>query len=132
MENITNAAELKLAIQRKKEELVLNGELLKEEFSNTIESLKPASIIRNTLNDLMSSSFNSGNLSGTISGIISGYLSKKIAVGKSGNIFRKILGSMLQFWVTGFVTQHTDDLKTFGHIIIDLLFPRKATETKTK
>jgi len=130
MENITNAAELKLVIQTKKSELELNGTLLKEEFLTAYESLKPANLIRNTLDDLFSSSFKSDNLSGSISGLISGYLSKKIAVGKFGNIFRKILGSMLQFWVTGFVTQHAEDLKTYGHIIIDLIFRRKATETK--
>ena len=47
--NITCAAELKLAILETRFEQTVQGELLKEELLNTFESLKPVSIIKNTL-----------------------------------------------------------------------------------
>jgi len=57
MKNINSAAEIKLAIQEKQFELDIQGQLIKEQFNSIYESLKPASIINNALNDIVTSPF---------------------------------------------------------------------------
>jgi len=117
MENINSAAELKLAIQAKQLEHNIQAELLKEQLSIAFESLKPISLIKNTLRELTSSPYLIENMVSAIAGLASGYVSKKIAVGTSHNIFRKVMGSVLQFSVTNLVAQHPEILKNLGQLI---------------
>ena len=120
--NITCAAELKLAILETRFEQTVQGELLKEELLNTFESLKPVSIIKNTLNEITSSPYLVENMFGAVTGLIGGYISKKIAIGGSQNVFRKILGSVVQFGVTNLVAQHPEALKNMGQIVLQKIF----------
>ena len=122
MENISCAAELKLAISEKQFELEVQGQLLKEEFFNVYESLKPVSLIKSTLAEITSSPYLIDNMLGAVMGMLSGYVSKKIAVGTSHNLFRKIMGIVLQFGVTNLVAQHPEQLKNFGQMIIEKIF----------
>ncbi|MEI6754848.1 MAG: hypothetical protein WCK78_17000 [Paludibacter sp.] len=122
MENISCAAELKLAISEKQFELNVQGQLLKEEFFIVYESLKPISLIKNTLAEITSSPYLIENMLGGVMGLVSGYVSKKIAVGTSHNLFRKIMGSLVQFGVTNLVAQHSDVLKNYGQLIIAKIF----------
>jgi hypothetical protein len=128
MENINSAAELKLAIQAKQFEHNIQGELLKEQLMMTFESLKPISLIKNTMNELTSSPYLMENMLGAITSLVTGYMSKKIAVGTSHNVFRKVMGSILQFSVTNLVVQHPEVLKNFGQFIIGKIF-HKPTKT---
>ena len=130
MENITCAAELKIAIQELEFQHSLQGKLLQEDFFIAYENLKPANLIKNTLSEITSSPYLIDNMMGAVTGLISGYVSKKIAVGTSHNLFRKIMGSVLQFGVTNLVAQNPDALKTVGNWVIQLLFHR--TEDKTE
>jgi hypothetical protein len=126
MEKITCAAELKIAIQNLEFEQEVQGQLLKEQFFLTFDSLKPANLIKNTLQDITSSPYLLDNMLGSVMGMFSGFLSKKIAVGTSHNLFRKMAGSLLQFGVTNLVAQHSDILKSVGNFIIDRIRQRKA------
>jgi len=126
MNDINSAAELKLAIQAKQFEHAIQGQLLKDELAIAFESLKPISIIKNTLSEITSSPYLMENMLGAVVGLISGYVSKKIAVGTSHNVFRKVMGSVLQFSVTNLVAQHPEILKNFGQLIIEKIFHKTA------
>ena len=130
MENITCAAELKIAIIELEFQQNIQGKLLQEDFFTAYENLKPATLIKNTLSEITSSPYLIDNMLSALTGLISGYVSKKIAVGTSHNLFRKIMGSVLQFGVTNLVAQNPDALKTVGNWVIQLLFHR--TEDKTE
>ena len=119
MENISCAADLKLAIQNLEFEREVQGQLLKDHFFITFESLKPVNLIKNTLHEITSSPYLIDNMLGAIMGIVSGYISRKIAVGTSHSMFRKIVGSVLQFGVTNFVAQHPDILKNIGNYVMN-------------
>jgi len=125
MEKITCTAELKLAIQNLEFQQEVQGQLLKDHFFVTFESLKPINLIKNTLLEITSSPYLIDNMLGAIMGLISGYLSKKIAVGTSNSLIRKILGAALQFGVTNIVAQHPDILKSIGNFIIDKFIHKK-------
>ena len=122
MENINSAAELKLAIKAKEFEHEIQGKLLKDQLFITFESLKPVNIIKSSLNEITSSPYLIDNMLGAVTGLVSGYISRKIAVGTSHNIFRKIIGSVLQFSVTNLVAQHPDIIKSTGQLIIEKIF----------
>jgi len=125
MENITCAAELKLAIIETQFEHAIQGELLKEQLLATFESLKPVNIIKSTLSEITSSPYLVENMLSAVIGLVGGFVSKKIAVGTSHNIFRKIMGTALQFGVTNLVAQHPEALKNVGQIIIEKIFHKK-------
>lgn len=120
MQPISNIADLKKAIELLEVEQASNGQLLKEQFYMTYESLKPANIFKSSLKEVVSSPFIIDTLINTGVGLATGYLSKKIVVGTSVNIFRKLIGSVLQLGVTSAVRQHPDTLMSIGHFIFKL------------
>jgi hypothetical protein len=77
------------------------------------------------LSDIAKSPFLIDNLLGTGLGLASGYLTKKVFIGTSGSIIRKLLGSILQFGVTNFVAQNSDALKSFVQFIFQRITRKK-------
>jgi hypothetical protein len=58
-------------------------------------------------------------------GLLSGFLSKKIFVGASGNLIRKLLGSILQLGVTNVVAHNSDIIKSVGQAVLQHFFRKK-------
>ncbi|HZK60823.1 MAG TPA: hypothetical protein VFC41_02020, partial [Anaerovoracaceae bacterium] len=79
----------------------------------------------NTLREISSSPYLIDNIIGTATGLATGYLSKKVFIGASGNIIRKLIGSVLQFGVTKAVAQHPDTVKSLGQLIFQHIFSKK-------
>ena len=125
MQNITTTEELKNAIQILEVEQTLKGQLLKEQLYVTYNSLKAVNLITNTLKEVVSSPFMIDNILGTVLGLATGYYSKKILIGTSGNILRKIFGSMFQFGVTKVVAQPVNFVKSLGQYIFQHLLHKK-------
>jgi hypothetical protein len=125
MQNITSTAGLKNAIQLLEIEQVVNGQLLKEQFYITIESLKPINLLKSTFKDIATSPFLIDNILGTAMGLATGSLSKKIFIGTSGNMFRKLIGSILQLGVTNFVAKRPDAIKLIGQFIFQQFLRKK-------
>lgn len=123
---------LKNQIQFLEAEQTIKGQELKEQFYILYESLKPLNILLRTLKDVTSSPNLIDNLLGTTIGLASGYLSKKIFIGTSGNLLRKLIGSALQFGVTDAVRQHPDSIKSVGQFILQHLFRKKETNSTTR
>jgi hypothetical protein len=113
METVTSIAGLKKSIQLLEAEQNIKGQLFKEQLFITYESLKPVNLLKYTLKEVSSSPYMIDDLSGTAMGLLSGFLSKKIVIGTSGNIIRKLIGSVLQFGVTNVVAHNSDLIKSF-------------------
>jgi hypothetical protein len=125
MQNITSVDELKNAIQLLEVEQGIKGERLKEQFYITYESLRPVNLLRNALKDIFSSPHLAENISGTAMGAASGFLIKKLFIGKSGNPFRNLLGSLVQLGISNIVTQNADFIKSAGQSVFQRLFRKK-------
>jgi hypothetical protein len=125
MENIASISGLKNAIQLLEVEQAYKGELLKEQFFLTYQSLKPANLILSTFKEVATSPNLIDNILGTVVGLATGYLSKKIVIGASGNILRKLFGSVIQLGVTNTVAQHPDTIKSLGHFIFQNFLRKK-------
>jgi hypothetical protein len=131
MQNITSSKELRNAIQLMEEEQTIKGQLLKEQVFTTYESLKPINLIKNTLKDLSSSPYLIENIAGSVVGIATGYVSKKIVVGASANIFRKLFGTILQFGITNLVAQRSDAIKSVGQYIVQQVFRKSEKNSES-
>jgi hypothetical protein len=127
---MTSTAELKNAIQLLEVEQGIKGQLLKEQFYITYESLKPVNLLKSTLNDIASSPYLKDNILNTILGLATGYITKKIFIGASGNKFRKLIGSILQFGVVNFVSQHPEAIKSFSQLIFQYFLRKKETNSE--
>jgi hypothetical protein len=130
MQNLTTVAGLKNAIQILEAEHAVKGQLLKEELRISLDRLKPVNLLNSTLKDMASSPYLIDNMVGTAIGLGSGYLSKKIFIGSSGNMFRKLIGSFLQVGITNFVGQHSEAIKAIGQLIIQRFIRRKESDSK--
>ena len=130
MQNITNKYQLKSAIQLLEAEQAVKGQLLKEQFYLAYESFKPVNIIRSTLKDIASSPYLVDNILGTSMGLATGYISKKIIVGSSGNMIRKLIGVLLQFGVTTIVAKNPDVIKSIGQFIFQHFLHKKEKNSE--
>lgn len=125
MQSISNTYELREAIKLLEVEKAFKGEVLKEQFHAAYESFRPVNLLKNTLKDIASSPNLINNVLGAAIGLGTGYLSKKIVVGGSGNILRKLLGTIIQAGVTSAVTQHPDAIISLGQFIFQQIFHKK-------
>ncbi len=131
MYTINSAVQLKEAIFeleiRKKEQ----GRTIKEKFYIIKENLKPANIIRNTIDEVATSPRLRLNLLGAVVGLGAAYFSRKLVVGKSVNIFRKILGSVLQLGISAAVASKPGVLQNIGQTIFKRVFTKKNSYEPT-
>ncbi len=130
MKKMSAAMELKETIENLESEQSAKGLILKEQLYITYETLKPVNILKKTLQDVSASPYLIDNILGSAVGMTSGFLSKRIFVGTSGNLLRKLLGSILQFGVTNAVAQHPDTIKSAGQFIMQLLRRRKKMKSE--
>lgn len=129
MENISSKIRLKEAIRLLEIEQAANGQLLRKQFRLTHESLEPVSLLKRTLKDISSSPFLITNILGTTIGLATGYLSKKIVVGTSSNVFRKLFGSIMQVGIVNAVAQHPEVIKSIGQSVLQYFLHKKATNS---
>jgi hypothetical protein len=125
MQNITSSTELKNAIILMEEQQAVQGLVLKEHFFAMVESIKPVNLIRSTFNQVTSSSDLLGGLLSTTLGLAAGYVSNKTLVGSSANLFKKLLGTVLQFGITTMIVKNPEAVKSLGQILLHRIFNKK-------
>jgi hypothetical protein len=132
MDNITSTTDLKNAILLLETEQRIKGLELKEQFAVTYKSINPLSLIKETLNGNNPSPGILENIIVGGVGLASGYLTRKIFVGASGNIIRKLVGSALQFGATSLITQNAQTIKSVGQLLFSLYSSKREKSKKTK
>ena len=132
MQNITSTAALEDAIQLLEVDQEIKGQLLKEQLYITYESLKPLNLLKHTLKEISSSPYLIDNISGSAMGLVSGFLSKKIFVGASGNVIRKLIGSVLQFGITNIVAQNSDVIRSIGQALFHHFIRKKELNSERR
>ena len=105
---ISTVADLHLAIQQLESRKVDLEEDLKNDFHHIVDSLKPANILKSTLHEVQESVDLKHNLFKVALGLGAGYFSKKLVMGKSAGIVKKLVGTALQYGVTNFVAKKKD------------------------
>jgi hypothetical protein len=132
MEKITSVAGLKNAIQLLEEEQASKVQVFKEQLFLTYESFKPAKLIGSTLKEMITSPYLIDNVIDTGLSLATGYLSRRIVVGASSNIIRKLIGTVLQVGVSKLVANNTKNIKSIGQQAFRLIFHKRKANTNTK
>jgi hypothetical protein len=128
MQSITNAAELKNAIQQLEQKRAEEWILIKQESLSVYESLQPVNIIKKTFKDLTSSPDFKKDLLGSLLSIAVGLITKKTIIGSTHNPLKQVLGSFLQMGVTDFVSQNAEGLKSITFNLLNKFFGKKEAE----
>ena len=105
---ITTTAQLKTAIaqvQIKNEEQKI---ILRQQFNEVIESLKPVNLLKSTVKDIAESPGIAKAAIGTTVAIGAGVLTKKMIVGNSTSIFKRILGGVMEFVVANGIANNSN------------------------
>ena len=84
---------------------------LKVSAISIVESFSPSNMLKNALKDVAGSPDLRSNAINTAIGIGAGFIGRKLFVGNSKNIFKKITGSAVQFLVTNFVRKKIPELQ---------------------
>ncbi len=98
------------------------GVILKEQFKETFESLKPFNLIKSSLKELTGSSEIKNNLFESVVSILTGYLTKKIMINTKGGPLMKIVGAVLQFGVTSLVSKNAEKIRILLADLIERFF----------
>jgi hypothetical protein len=115
MKKIHKASELKDAIAELEAKKIVTEEALKRQFHETLETLKPANILKNTVTEVSASPQFRHNILNLLLGLGAGYVSRKIMVGKKTGLLAKSLGTALQFGVTSLVAKNKENDETVKH-----------------
>ena len=100
--------------------------LLKKEFRNTYETLKPVNLLKSSFSNLLSDSDFKGNILDTVISLAAGFLSKKTVVGSSHNPIKQLLGTFLQIGVTSLVSKNTEGIKSNANRLLDFFLRKKS------
>ena len=107
----------------------IKEEIFREQLNVAYERLKPLNLLRSTFQEVTSSPNLFENILGTTVGLATGYLSKKIMIGTSGNIFRKLFGFLMQVGITNTVAKHPETVNSIGRYIYRHFLHKKESDT---
>ncbi len=100
--------ELDIAIELLERQRSQKFNELKLQLNATYESVKPINILNQTLVDFKESSAVKSNLFQSAISLAGGYVSKRLLLGKSHSTFKKIMGYLVQYGVTNFISKKVD------------------------
>ena len=127
MEKITSTIKLRESILLLEIKQANEERLLKEQFKITCESLKPANLLKHTLNELVTSPNLKGTILNTGLSLVAGYLSKKVVVGSTINPLKKVLGTLLQVTVSNLVSKNSDKIESTVMRLINIFSKKNTT-----
>lgn len=106
---IATTSDLNVAIKKLEIRRAMQEQEIREDFKILLNNLKPTNILKHTLHEVQESTPLKHNLFKVALGLGAGYLSRKMVIGKSAGIVKKVLGTALQYGITNFVAKKNDD-----------------------
>ena len=76
-----------------------------------VESFSPSNMLKSALKDVVQSPDLRNSAINTAIGLGAGFIGRKIFVGKSGGLFKKVTGSALQFLITNFIRKKIPEMR---------------------
>ncbi len=122
---IKTTAHLASAIQTMETKKLEQEEGLTKQFTKTYESLNPVNIIKNTINEVANTPGVKDNLLNFSVGIGTGIITKKLMIGKSDSLLKKIIGGAIEFGVANLVTGNAGFIREKGMQALSYFIKRK-------
>lgn len=129
MQKIITAADLKNAIRQLEDRQAGEWPLLKEQFLITYEGLKPLNVLKNTFKGLVYSPGAKSNILGIATGLTAGYLSNTLLPGGSGNLVKKLFGTILQ-WGASTAVANPKAIKSIAGSLLAFFSKKKVIQSK--
>jgi hypothetical protein len=124
MGSISNTEELRDYIELLETEQRVRGDELKMQFLITYREFKPYSLLAKVVKGAIpASSISDKILTGGLS-LASGLLVRKMVVGKSAGLVRRLAGTAMQAGTSGLVAQNIDLIKGIGRFLFGILTAR--------
>ena len=117
MNRITNSETLKKSVEVLRLKREQQGLLMKENFTELIESLRPSNIIKHSLEEITDPE-HPGDLGKAAIGVASGIIAKKLLFRSSSNPLKKLAGVAVQALVTKIAASQSDNIKASGKNIL--------------
>lgn len=127
----TPYSELKEAINRLEHEQAVQGQLLKVQIKDTIDSLNPFNVLKSTFDSITESSEIKKTLLGLIIPVVTGIISKRAFAGTSRPAVIKQAGIVALNWMNGYVANNPEFVKTLGLVFLKV-FKRKKASSENK
>jgi hypothetical protein len=112
MDGITSEEQLKLAIAGLEAKQSEEGKVLKEQFLETFEAIKPINIIKNTLHDAAESQDIKVNILKTAVGLTTGFIAQSVMQNVADKPEKKLLVMGLTLGAVSIVAEHPDIVKS--------------------
>jgi len=130
--NIKNSADLRAAIQELEIRKQLEKKQLAESFEVLKESLKPINLLKSTFNSVREAPGLGGMVVNTTLGMGAGLLSKRLMVGKSAGLLKKLFGSAVELGVAGLVANNSGTIKSAANQLFKNIFRSKKSDEAIK
>jgi hypothetical protein len=109
---ITNVKDLQVAIAELENKKLVQKELLVEQFHETYEHFQPLNLLKNAVKGIDFSPASVGDtLTNAAISAGAGFLSKKLFIGRSNNIFKRLFGLAVELGVANLVSKNSDEIK---------------------
>lgn len=127
MRHIDPTLELKNRILLLESRRAAELNLLKAQFRQTAESLKPSNIIKGMIRETDNSPGLMDKLLAAVMGLVAGYLAKKVLTGESKNMLKRMFGTIIQIMVAGFVAKNSEFIKSAGRNLVKRSMGKEKT-----
>lgn len=91
---------------------------LKQDVKSLYEGLNPLTLVKNTIDEFISSPNLKENVLDTSLSLMVGYLSKKWIVGSSQNKFKQMAGNLVQMGVTKVVSKNIASIRSIASFFV--------------
>ena len=125
--DIKNALDLQEAIKKLEDKSMVQKNDLIDQFHATYESFKPINLLKSSLNKVVHSPGTVDNVINATIGLGAGVISKRLLIGKSAGILKKLFGMAFEFGVAGLVSKNSDSIKSGGINLLSKIFKSKKS-----
>jgi len=123
---INNAGDLRNAIVIMESEMDEQKRSLNAEINLLYQSFKPVNIVKDVINEVMTSEDLRANLLTATIGISTGYLTKKLIFKKSNSTLKSLTGNLIQYGLANLIIHPSRTLKTLFLPLMGLLLNRNG------
>ncbi|MEO6582800.1 MAG: hypothetical protein ABIO05_00660 [Ferruginibacter sp.] len=122
---VTNATELQASIIELEKRKVIQESLLKEQFHNVKESMKPLNMIKRTFSNITHTPEIRNGVMKTVAGVGIGLLTKNMFLGKAIPLVKSLMSHSVESSVDKSIKHGADTVKAYGTAIFNNLFHKK-------
>jgi|GEM_PF-2744056 len=124
MPQIKNDFDLQQAILELERQKTDDGQALRDQWDHTKKNLNPMTLVKDGVKELFSApDVKTGVVKGLL-GLASGFVTRKLVVGKSDSMARKVMGTLAQTGVTSLAFKRSDAIQEKGASLLSGLLKK--------